>query len=90
MAVAHYLASVVAVAHARQLSPGAAGSWLAVFRKGDAKNLQAPAWLWAAVVDLVALHEGAYLEHCRKHALAPVTAGPLVTDGVESHHISGD
>jgi uncharacterized protein (DUF2252 family) len=89
-AVAHYLASVVAVAHARQLSPADAGVWLTTFRKGDAKNLQAPAWLWAAVVDLVALHEGAYLEHCRKHALAPVMAGPLVTEGTTSHHVSGD
>jgi uncharacterized protein (DUF2252 family) len=90
-AVAHYLASVVAVAHARQLTPGDAGAWLTEFRKLDAKNLQAPAWLWAAVVDLVALHEGAYLEHCRKHALAPaVPASPLVTEDITSHHVSGD
>jgi uncharacterized protein (DUF2252 family) len=89
-AVAHYLASVVAVAHARQLSPADAGAWLATFRKTDAKNLHAPAWLWAATVDLVALHEGAYLEHCRKHALAPVAPAPLVMDGVTSHHVTGD
>ena len=69
IAIGHYLGSVVALAHARQLEPGDCAAWLAEFRKENAKHLEAPAWLWAAVVDLVALHEGAYLEHCREHAL---------------------
>jgi uncharacterized protein (DUF2252 family) len=33
------------------------------------KKLDAPSWLWASVVDLVARHETAYLEHCRSYAL---------------------
>ena len=30
------------------------------------KRLQAPSWLWTSVVDLVATHEAASLEHCRR------------------------
>ncbi|RZJ45696.1 MAG: DUF2252 domain-containing protein, partial [Brevundimonas sp.] len=32
--------------------------------------LDAPSWLWRSVVELVSLHEAAYLEHCRQYALA--------------------
>jgi len=88
-AIGHYLASVVAIAHARQLEPKACAKWLARFRHGNAKNMNAPAWLWAAIVDLVALHEGAYLEHCREHALnAPILPGQEQT--IVSHHVTGD
>jgi uncharacterized protein (DUF2252 family) len=90
LTIGSYLASVVALAHARQLTPAAAGNWLETFRKNNANNMSAPDWLWAAVVDLVALHEGAYLEHCRKHALTPMSAPTIVTDGIVSHHVSGD
>lgn len=69
IAVGHYLASVVAIAHARQLEPDECADWLATFRRTSAKNMCAPAWLWEAVVDLVSLHEAAYLEHCREVAL---------------------
>jgi uncharacterized protein (DUF2252 family) len=31
--------------------------------------LDAPRWLWGGVLDLAALHEAAYLEHCRQYAL---------------------
>jgi hypothetical protein len=41
-------------------------------------------------VDLVALHEGAYLEHCRAHALGPVLKASVATEGTVSHHVSGD
>ena len=56
-AVGHYLASVVAIAHARQLDSGTCAAWLETFREGSAQNMNAPAWLWAAVVDLVAADE---------------------------------
>lgn len=65
--VSAYLGSVVGIAHARQLSPAECADWLGKFRKEAAPRSTAPAWLWSAVVDLVALHEGAYLEHCREH-----------------------
>lgn len=90
LATGQYLASVVGVAHASQLSPSDAASWLTTFRKGAAQNMRAPSWLWAAVVDLVALHEGAYLEHCRTHALRPTIGHEMTTDGVVSHHVTGD
>lgn len=90
IAVAHYMGSVVSVAHSRQLQPADAGAWLETFRRDNAKNMNAPSWLWAAVVDLVALHEGAYLEHCREHAMSVVPASQLATDGIVSHHVTGD
>ena len=90
MAIGHYLASVVAVAHARQLEPSECASWLETFRKGNAQNMHAPAWLWASVVDLVALHEGAYLEHCREHALEKIEQSKLAIGGAVSHHVTGD
>ena len=90
-AVAHYLAGVVGQAHARQLEPAACARWLEDFRKGTATNLTAPSWLWAAVVDLVALHEGSYLEHCRKHAChAQTPVGAPTGAAVVSHHVTGD
>ena len=69
LAMAAYLASVVAIAHARQLDQDAGAKWLESFRRKQAPNMKAPAWLWASTVDLVGLHEAAYLEHCREHAL---------------------
>jgi uncharacterized protein (DUF2252 family) len=82
LAIARYLASVVAVAHARQLEPSECAGWLEVFRKGSAENLKVPAWLWASVVDLVALHEGAYLEHCREHALGAADSSARAFGGI--------
>lgn len=92
LAIGYYLATVVAASHARQLEAGDAKGWLQEFRKGNAKNMAAPAWLWAAVVDLVALHEGAYLEHCREHDLAPrrEPAIAAAAEDVVSHHVTGD
>ena len=81
---------MVAAAHARQLEASACADWLERFRKGSAKNLKAPAWLWAAVVDLVALHEGAYLEYCREHAAGLPQASSLAFGGIVSHHVTGD
>jgi uncharacterized protein (DUF2252 family) len=45
-------------------------SWMAELQRGRSKNLDAPSWLWTNVVELVASHERAYLEHCREYALA--------------------
>lgn len=43
--------------------------WLVVLKGSRAKTLDAPSWLWKSVVELVANHEAAYLEHCRRYAL---------------------
>jgi uncharacterized protein (DUF2252 family) len=68
---ARYLAFVVGKAHGRQLSPAARQAWRAELAARGPGDLDAPSWLWRAVVDLAARHEAAYLDHCRRYALAP-------------------
>ncbi|HUS32793.1 MAG TPA: DUF2252 family protein [Kofleriaceae bacterium] len=69
--VAHCLGTVVGRAHGRQLAANDRASWLAEIAAHRSKTLDAPSWLWRAVVELVAIHEAAYLEHCRLYALEP-------------------
>jgi len=69
VAVAGFLARVVGTAHARQLNAVDRGRWLAELERQHDVSIEAPSWLWNAVVDLVAIHEAAYLEHCRRFAL---------------------
>ncbi len=70
MSVARYLAGVVGTAHGRQLDAGTRAAWLAELAGARSKGLDAPGWLWTSVVDLVAAHEAAYLDHCRRVAMA--------------------
>jgi uncharacterized protein (DUF2252 family) len=67
--VAKYLARVVGRAHARQLARAERKAWQAELRRNRSKTIDAPSWLWSGVVDLVAIHERAYLDHCRRYAL---------------------
>lgn len=67
--VAYYLGSVVGRAHARQLDGERRRAWEAEMQTRRSKTIDAPSWLWTAVVDLVGIHERAYLEHCRRYAL---------------------
>ncbi len=69
MHVAEVLAHVVGRGHARQLTVDTRKAWLAELRRNRSKSLDAPSWLWNAVVDLVGVHESAYLQHCRRYAL---------------------
>ena len=69
--VAHYLGMVVGNAHTRQMDREVRKLWKKELQQNRAKTLEAPSWLWSSIVELVASHEGAYLEHCRKHALQP-------------------
>jgi uncharacterized protein (DUF2252 family) len=46
--------------------------WRKQFARDRVSGLDAPSWLWSSVVELVANHEAAYLEHCRKYALEAV------------------
>ena len=64
--VSGFLAHVVGRAHAAQLDQASRKRWLAELAKSRSKSLDAPSWLWRSVVELVALHEKAYLEHCRR------------------------
>ena len=65
--VAFYLATVVGKAHARQLSEDDRKAWRKQLARNHSKTLDAPTWLWTSVVDLMAHHEKAYLDHCRKY-----------------------
>ena len=69
MQVAEYLSAVVGRAHARQMGSMDRKAWAAELGRNRSRTLDAPSWLWLSIVDLVATHEGAYLEHCRRHAL---------------------
>jgi uncharacterized protein (DUF2252 family) len=68
VAAARYLAGVVGKAHGRQMDTKTRSTWLAQLKKQHSKSLDAPSWLWSSVVALVADHETAYLEHCRRYA----------------------
>jgi uncharacterized protein (DUF2252 family) len=70
MSVAEFLAHVVGRGHSRQLSGSDRQLWLDELQANRSKSLDAPSWLWNSVVNLVAMHEAAYLEHCRRYALA--------------------
>jgi len=65
---AEYLAGVVGAAHSRQMTTTARKQWRATLSRDRSKRLDAPSWLWSSVVDLMANHELAYLEHCRTYA----------------------
>ena len=67
---ARYLAEVVGKAHARQMDAATRREFFASFNTRKSAPLDAPSWLWTSVVELVATHEAAYLEHCRRYALA--------------------
>jgi uncharacterized protein (DUF2252 family) len=66
---ARYLASIVGRAHASQMDNPARKRWRDALQRNYSKKLDAPSWLWSSIVDLVAHHETAYLEHCRQYAL---------------------
>ena len=70
MSLAHYLASIVGRAHGRQMTSSQRRAWRSDLAKNHKAALEAPSWLWASVVELIALHEAAYLDHCRQFALA--------------------
>jgi uncharacterized protein (DUF2252 family) len=70
MTMAYYLAGVVGRAHGRQMDAAKRRQWLSLLAKSRTSSLDAPSWLWSSVVELIALHESAYLDHCRRYALA--------------------
>jgi uncharacterized protein (DUF2252 family) len=66
--MARFLAAVVGRAHGRQLAPQDRSRWADELRRDRSKGLEAPSWLWRSVVELMSLHEAAYLDHCRRYA----------------------
>ena len=70
VAVAYSLAFVVGQAHGRQMEDADRRAWCRALAGPRGGTLEAPSWLWRSIVELVSLHEAAYLEHCRRYALA--------------------
>ncbi len=66
---ARLMAGVVGRAHGRQMDEASRAAWSRELQSRHSKGLDAPRWLWNSVLDLAALHESAYLEHCRRYAL---------------------
>jgi uncharacterized protein (DUF2252 family) len=66
---ARYLAYVVGVAHAGQMSVDDRRTWREALAQRPQGEIEAPSWLWDSIVDLIASHEAGYLEHCRRYAL---------------------
>jgi uncharacterized protein (DUF2252 family) len=69
MKTARFLAMVVGRAHSRQMNATTRRDWQSELQKSRSKTLDAPSWLWSAIVELLMIHEGGYLEHCRKYAM---------------------
>ena len=69
MTAARFLASVVGFAHGRQMGVQMRGKLRAEVNRNGSKYRDAPSWVWSSIVGLVASHEAAYLEHCRRYAL---------------------
>jgi uncharacterized protein (DUF2252 family) len=70
VSAAAYLAFVVGRAHARQLDAKQKAAWAEAFGRRRDPAIDAPSWLWRAVVDLAGTHEMGYLDHCRAYAVA--------------------
>ena len=73
-ATARALARLLGTAHVRQMDAAHRKSWVKSLRGATSKSIHAPSWLWRSVVDLVGVHERAYLDHCRQYALASARA----------------
>ncbi len=67
--IARFLAFAVGLAHARQMDQPTRIQWSKALKAAMPKSLDAPLWLWRSIVDLLAVYERAYLEHCRRYAL---------------------
>jgi uncharacterized protein (DUF2252 family) len=81
VAAAKFLAGVVGRAHARQMDGATKREWRSTLLRDRSKSLDAPGWLWTSVVELVASHESAYLEHCRRYAVSSSSSSSLSSSG---------
>jgi uncharacterized protein (DUF2252 family) len=63
-----YLAGVVGQAHGRQMDVTTRKAWRKDLAAARSATLDAPSWLWSSVVELISIHEAAYLDHCRRFA----------------------
>ena len=65
---ARYLAHVLGQSHALQMDLSTRKQWRNELQKNRTKSLDAPSWIWNSVVNLIGIHETAYLNHCRRYA----------------------
>lgn len=65
--IAQLLARVVGQAHGSQMSTSDRQEWGKAVKSSQSKSLNAPSWTWTGVRDLMAVHEAAYLDHCRRY-----------------------
>jgi len=73
--LASYLAGVVGLAHRRQMTASQLRSWRDALSTTRSRTLDAPSWLWTSIVELIGIHESAYLQHCRQYAYRNVSEG---------------
>lgn len=66
-AIAAYLGWVLGESHARQMSADERRQWRGRLQQSRSAQVDAPSWLWQAIVDALASHERGYLQHCRRH-----------------------
>ncbi|MFZ6648026.1 DUF2252 family protein [Undibacterium sp. TJN25] len=71
--VARYFGAVVGKAHSRQMDHATALSWFRELNR-NLSSKGAPNWLWKSTVELAALHEAGYLEHCRRYVEMKIIA----------------
>lgn len=83
-ATARALARLLGTAHVRQMDAAHRDAWAKSLRVATSKRIHAPSWLWQAVVELVGIHERAYLEHCRRHALKRARTEADAEDAAEA------
>jgi uncharacterized protein (DUF2252 family) len=69
VATAHFLAEILGKAHGRQMTARMRREWISELKSNRPKTVDAPSWLWTSVVELIAIHEKAYLDHCRTYVL---------------------
>ena len=72
VALGQYLGGILGQAHGRQMDDAVRTLWNTELSRSRSTTLEAPSWLWSSVVELMGLHEAAYLEHCRQYVLADV------------------
>ena len=66
VSLARYLGYAVGRAHGRQMKDDVRAAWRKETARHCAEDSDVPAWLWSSVVDLMGVHEAAYLDHCRR------------------------
>ncbi|MBF6991531.1 DUF2252 family protein [Cupriavidus sp. IK-TO18] len=76
MEISRYLGAVVGKAHARQLGADDRRAWRKAMHSARSRSTNIPNWLWKSVIELLAIHQIAYLEHCRRHAKSCLRSWP--------------